>query len=172
MQARRAAFAHNAELGAAVVKNLTRVKVDAAVLKILTAVDVAGQLDVIAARGARYGLPGWTEEVEQRNGKHRVEYLDKPQAAGRAREFLGGASSPGEIAGRLLCLIAMARYADEARGSPVPAHRRVAAGRGRPAVERRGRRTRRRAVRRAATRPPHRSGPRAGQRRAPGPCRA
>lgn len=66
---KRAALAHNAELGAAILKHLALLKVDADVLKILTTVDVAGDLDGVAARGARYCFPGWTTETRQRNGK-------------------------------------------------------------------------------------------------------
>lgn len=110
---KHAALAHNAELGSAILKHLPRLKVDADVLKVLTTVDVAGELDGVAARGARYCFPGWPTEVAQKNGKAKTEFLDKSQAGVRAREFLAGASSPAEIAGRLFCLIAAARYADE-----------------------------------------------------------
>ena len=110
---RRAAVAHNAALGAAVLKHLARLKVDTDVLKVLTAVDVGGDLAGIAARGARYGFPGWATETTQKNGKAKVEYLTKEQAATKARTFLEQAESMAEIAGRLFCLIAMARYADE-----------------------------------------------------------
>jgi ParB/RepB/Spo0J family partition protein len=110
---RRAAVAHNAALGAAVLKHLARLKVDSDVLKVLTAVDVGGDLAGIAARGARYGFPGWTTETTQKNGKVKVEYLTKEQAGAKARTFLENADSMAEIAGRLFCLIAMACYADE-----------------------------------------------------------
>lgn len=112
-EVRRVAHAHNLDLGAAVLKHLARVKVDTDVLRVLTAVDVVGDLGSLAMRGARYGLPGWTSETAQKNGKVRVEYLDKAAAGAKAREFLDGARSVGEIAGRLLCLVVMARYADE-----------------------------------------------------------
>jgi len=110
---RQRAVTHNAELGSALLKHLARLKVDADVLKILTAVDVAGDLDGVAARGARYAFPGWPTETTQKNGKIKIEYLDKGQAGAKAREFLTGAGSMAEIAGRLICLIAAARYADE-----------------------------------------------------------
>jgi hypothetical protein len=83
------------------------------VLKILTTVDVAGDLDGVAARGARYCFPGWATETAQKNGKVKVTYVEKAQAGARAREFLAGAGTMAEIAGRLVCLIAAARYADE-----------------------------------------------------------
>jgi hypothetical protein len=108
-----AALAHNGALGSAILKHLPRLKVDADVLKVLTTVAVAGELDDVAARGARYCFPGWSTEVARKNGKVKVEYLDKTQAGARARAFLAGASSMAEIAGRLFCLIAAARYADE-----------------------------------------------------------
>ncbi|MGD9735965.1 MAG: ParB/RepB/Spo0J family partition protein [Solirubrobacterales bacterium] len=110
---RKAAVAHNGELGSAILKHLPRLKVDADVLKILTTVDVAGDLDGVTARGARYCFPGWTTETAQKNGKVKVTHLDKTQSGARAREFLAGAGTMAEIAGRLLCLIAAARYADE-----------------------------------------------------------
>lgn len=110
---REHAVAHNAELGAALFKHLARVKVDVDVLKILTAVEVAGDIDGLAARGARYAFPGWRREVTQRNGKVKIEYLDKPHAGAKAREFVARGESMAEIAGRLFCLIAAARYADE-----------------------------------------------------------
>lgn len=107
------AQAFNAELGSAIFKHLARLKVDVDVLKILTAVDVAGDIDGVAARGARYAFPGWATEVTQRNGKVKVEYLDKSAAGAKARAFVAGGESIAEIAGRLFCLIAAARYADE-----------------------------------------------------------
>lgn len=110
---RRRAAARNTELGAALFKHLMRLKVDAAVLKVLTAVEVAGDLEGIAARGARYGFPGWVQESRQKNGKVKVEYLAKAEAGAKARAFLDGVDGLAEIAGRLFCLIAMARYADE-----------------------------------------------------------
>ena len=110
---RQQAQAFNGDLGAALFKHLARVKVDVDVLKVLTAVDVAGDIDGIAARGARYAFPGWTTEVTQRNGKVKVEYLDKSAAGAKAREFVARGDSMAELAGRLFCLIAAARYADE-----------------------------------------------------------
>lgn len=110
---RQHAVAFNAELGSAIFKHLARLKVDVDVLKILTAVDVAGDIDGLAARGARYVFPGWPTEVTQRNGKVKVDYVDKPAAGAKAREFVAGGESLAEIAGRLFCLIAAARYADE-----------------------------------------------------------
>lgn len=110
---RERAIAHNAELGSAILKHLPRLKVDADVLKVLTVVDVAGDIDGVAARGARYTFPGWPSESAQKNGKVKVEYLGKTQAGAKARDFLAGGESLAEIAGRLFCLIAAARYADE-----------------------------------------------------------
>jgi hypothetical protein len=112
-EARRQAAAHNAELGAAAIKHLSRLKVDARVIKILTAVDIQGDLQRVATRGARYGFPGWSTTVEQKNGKTKTEYPGPNEAATKAREFLSGAHAPAELAGRCICLITMARYADE-----------------------------------------------------------
>lgn len=65
-------------------------------------------------RGARYGFPGWIDEQTQRNGKTKQIYVEQRAEAGRrASEFLLGARTGGEIAGRQLALIAMAVYADE-----------------------------------------------------------
>jgi ParB family chromosome partitioning protein len=113
-EARRAAAAYNVELGAAVLKHLARVKVDARVLKTLAAVDVGGELGQIAARGARYGFPGWPQHSETKSGKAKTEYLTTAEAAGKAREFLDGATTPADIAGRVLALLVMAHYAKEA----------------------------------------------------------
>jgi ParB/RepB/Spo0J family partition protein len=112
-EARQQAEARNAELGAAIVKHLSRVKVDDRVLKILTAIDVHGDLQRIAARGARYGFPGWTKTVELKTGKTKTEYSGPPEAAARARDYLAGAKTAAEIAGRCVALLVMARYANE-----------------------------------------------------------
>lgn len=112
-EARRKAESHNAELGAAIVKHLSRIKVDERVLKVLTTVDLDGDLQRIAARGARYGFPGWTTSVELKNGKTKTEYPAPGAATTKAREFLDGAKTPAEIAGRCIALIVMARHADE-----------------------------------------------------------
>ena len=112
-EARRQAGAHNAELGAAAIKHLSRLKVDERAVKILTAIDIHGDLQRVATRGARYGFPGWSTTVEHKNGKTKTEYPGPGDAATKAREFLAGAKPPVELAGRCIALIAMARYADE-----------------------------------------------------------
>jgi len=106
-------LAYNAELGAAVLKRLAKVRVDEAVVQILTAVDLHGQLDGIAARGARSCFPGWAQESQTKIGKTKVEYLPTTQAGGRAREFLAGAKSTADIAGRVIALLVCAHYAQE-----------------------------------------------------------
>lgn len=110
---RRRAIAYNLELGAAVLKHLARVKVDERVVKVLAAIDFSGELGQIAARGARYGFPGWPQESETKGGKAKTEYLAAVDAGRRAQEFLGGAKSAAEVAGRLTALVVMARYAQE-----------------------------------------------------------
>jgi ParB/RepB/Spo0J family partition protein len=110
---RAAAVAFNDELGAAVYNGLSRVRVDDRVLRILTAVPVATDLSALAMRGARYGLPGWVTETEVRGGTTKRIYLEKVPATAKAREYLAGAKTVGEIAGRTLALIAMATYANE-----------------------------------------------------------
>jgi len=110
---RRAAAAFNAELGVAVVKGLAKLKVDERVVKVLAAVNVGSDLDAIAMRGARLGFPGWRHDSETKAGKPKVEYLDRGAAGAKAREYLAVAKSTSEVAGRLLALMTMARYADE-----------------------------------------------------------
>jgi len=97
----------------AVVNALSRVKVDDRVVKILTAINVAGELDRIAMRGARYGFPGWVTIEETKRGARR-RYIDqRADAQARAVAYLAGATSAGEVAGRTLALLLMAVYADE-----------------------------------------------------------
>jgi ParB/RepB/Spo0J family partition protein len=72
-EARRQATAYNLELGIACAKHLSRIKVDERVLKVLACVDLHGELAKIAMRGGRYGFPGWTEEVELKGGRRKVE---------------------------------------------------------------------------------------------------
>lgn len=110
---RRQATAYNLELGAAVLKHLARVKVDERVIKVLAAVDFSAELGQIAARGARYGFPGWPQETETKGGKTKTDYLASVDAGRKAREFLAGAKTPAEVAGRLIALGVMARYANE-----------------------------------------------------------
>jgi hypothetical protein len=69
----RQAVAFNDELGAAVVKTLSRVKIDGRTVRILAAVDVHGDLTKIAMRGARYGFPGWVAHTQSKTGKPKIE---------------------------------------------------------------------------------------------------
>lgn len=112
-QAREEATRFNLELGRAVFTSLSRVRVDEPVLKLLASVEIVGELGDVATRGARYGFPGWVTETTQKNGKTKYGYLEKPEAAKRAYDYLRGATKPGEIAGRQLALLAMATYADQ-----------------------------------------------------------
>ena len=107
------ACAFNLELGVAVLKAFAKVRVDARVIQILSAIDFKNDLDGIAARGARYGFPGWPTEDTGGRGKAKTTYLERYQAAAKAREFLAGATSAAEIAGRCLSLVVMAVLADE-----------------------------------------------------------
>jgi ParB/RepB/Spo0J family partition protein len=114
-EAKRKAAAHNAELGAAVVKGFARVKLDERVVKLLATLNLGGELEQIAMRGARYGFPGWVEQTQTKGGKPKTVYIERRGDAGRqAREYLSVAKTAQEAAGRLLALVAMARYADEA----------------------------------------------------------
>jgi len=111
--ARERAAVFNDELGVAIVNSLSRVKVDDRVVKILTAINVASNLDSIAMRGARYGFPGWVTIEETKRGSKR-RYIDqRGDAETKAVEYLSGAKTAGELAGRTLALLLMAVYADE-----------------------------------------------------------
>jgi len=112
-QAREEATRFNLELGRAIFTNLSRVRVDEHVLKLLASVEIAGELADVAMRGARYGFPGWVTETTQKNGRPKYGYLVKSEAGQRASDYLAGAGKPGEIAGRQLALLAMANYADQ-----------------------------------------------------------
>jgi ParB/RepB/Spo0J family partition protein len=110
---REAALARNEVLGAALVKHLSKVKVDERVLKVLTAAPLAGEMAKIAARGPRLGFPGWTTRTTRKNGSVKVEYPQPSEAQAKAREYLAGAKTAADIAGRSLALLAMARWANE-----------------------------------------------------------
>ena len=88
-------------------------KVDDRVIKILTAINVAGELDRIAMRGARYGFPGWVTTEETKRGTRRRYIEQRADAQAKAAQYLAGAKSAGELAGRTLALLLMAVYADE-----------------------------------------------------------
>jgi hypothetical protein len=110
---REEATSFNLELGLLVFKHLTRVKSDERVLRILASMDLGGCLRGVAARGARLSFPGWVTQTQLGNGKTKTAYLDADDAQRKALEFLEGAGSPAEIAGRALTLIALAAFADE-----------------------------------------------------------
>lgn len=113
LEARRKARAHNAELGAAVLRSLVRLKLDERSLKVLLGALPLLDLPGLAMRGARYCLPGWPIEETTKTGKTKITYPDIGDTRRKATEFLDGASTVGEITGRLFSLIALARYADE-----------------------------------------------------------
>jgi ParB/RepB/Spo0J family partition protein len=112
-EARRQATVYNHELGIACAKQLSRIRVDDRVVKVLACVDLHRDLGKIAMRGGRYGFPGWTEEVELKGGRRKVEYLAVAEATEAARSYLANARTAADVAGRAIALIAMARYADE-----------------------------------------------------------
>jgi hypothetical protein len=103
----------NDELGVAIVNSLSRVKVDERTVKILTAINVAAELDRIAMRGARYGFPGWVTVEETKRGTKRRYAEQRSDAEAKAIEYLTGAKTAGELAGRTLALLLMAVYAQE-----------------------------------------------------------
>ena len=176
LERRRAAVAFNLELGVAVVKAFAKVRLDERVLRVLTAVDFKDDLDALAARGARYGFPGWPVEETTAGGKAKTTYLERYQAHAKAREYLEGAKAPGEIAGRCLALVVMAvaRRRDLRRAvqpllrQPQRLHRRQLRDPGRDAaraaVAPAGPRARRGARARAPARAPHRHDPRTPHR--------
>jgi len=139
-------------------------------VKILATLNLGSELEQIAMRGACYDFPGWVEQTQTKGGKSKTVYIERRGDAGRkAREYLSVAKTAQEVAGRLLALVAMARYADEgavarsAQFCPVllpPARPHGAALRGGD------RRPDRRAGRRAATGSPQatKRAERAGQR--------
>jgi ParB/RepB/Spo0J family partition protein len=114
-EARRQAALFNDELGIAIVKTLSKTKVDERVVKILAAVDFDGELDKIAMRGARYGFPGWVETVTLKEGKpaKRVYVERASEAEDKARTYIAVAKTAADFAGRLLALVVMAHLADE-----------------------------------------------------------
>jgi hypothetical protein len=126
------------------------------VVKVLATLNLGGELDQLAMRGARYGFPGWVEQTETKGGKSKTVYIDRRDDAGaKAREYLSVAKTPQELAGRLLALVAMARYAEEGAVAQsaqsyyhLPVPRRLPWGG--------DRRSDRRARSRAVARPPHR----------------
>jgi hypothetical protein len=107
------AITRNQRLGTTLLNNLAKVKIDERVLKILTAAPIAGNLGEIAARGARLAFPGWAELTTLQNKSIKAEYPNHQQAEGKAREYLAGAKTASEIAGRTLALLAAARWANE-----------------------------------------------------------
>jgi len=111
--ARAAAWNRNELLGAAIVKHLSKVKVDDRVLRVLTASPLDAKLGKIAERGARLGFSGWLTRTERRNGTMKVDVLSPADAEAKAREYLAGAKGAADVAGRALALLAMARWADE-----------------------------------------------------------
>lgn len=106
-------IARNQRLGAALIKHLSKIRVDERALKILTAAPISTELAKIAARGARLAFPGWAVLSTRKNGSTKAEYLDYLAGEAKAQEFLEGASTAAEIAGRTLALLAAARWAKE-----------------------------------------------------------
>jgi hypothetical protein len=89
-------------------------KLDERVVKIIATLNLGGELDQLAMRGARYGFPGWVEQTQTKGGTPKAVYIERRADAGaKAREYLSLAKAGQEAAGRLLALVAIARYADE-----------------------------------------------------------
>ena len=82
-------------------------------LKILTSAPISSDFSKIALRGARLVFPGWAELSTFKNGSTKAEYLDWSTCDAKAREYLAGASTAAEIAGRTLALLAAARWAKQ-----------------------------------------------------------
>lgn len=106
-------IAANQRLGAALLKHFGKVKLDTRALKILTAASLCDELSRIAMRGARLCFPGWAELSNFKNGATKAQYPDYLTCETKAKEYLQGASSAAEIAGRSLALLAAARWAQE-----------------------------------------------------------
>jgi ParB/RepB/Spo0J family partition protein len=111
--ARESACTHNDRLGARLFRDMSRVKIDDRVLKILTAVPIGGRLSDIAMSGARFGFPDWVTVMPGRGDVPKRVYLQSTEAKAKAREYLSGAKTPGEIAGRSLALVVMAMNAQQ-----------------------------------------------------------
>lgn len=110
---REETIAANQALGAALVTHLAKVKVDGRVMKVLTSAPFANGLVDIASRGARLAFPGFAELSERKNGTTKVDYPDIHESHEKARAYLDGATTPSEIAGRLLALLGAARWASQ-----------------------------------------------------------
>jgi ParB/RepB/Spo0J family partition protein len=110
---RERAIQYNLDLGVLAFKHLLKLKVDERLLRILASVNIGGDLQGLATRGARLALPGWVTQTQQRNGKTKTTYLDPDEAQDRASVFLQDAQSAADIAGRSLTLIALASLIDE-----------------------------------------------------------
>jgi ParB/RepB/Spo0J family partition protein len=115
---RERATRFNLELGLLAFKHLPKVKVEARVLRILASVDVGGSLRQLAATGARLTLPSWMEQSTRANGATKTTYIDESEAASKAVEFLSGARSATDVAGRAITLIALAELADQEALAP------------------------------------------------------
>ncbi len=103
-QAKAHVETYNDDLGAAVVKPRSSFKVDATVIQILAAIDLHSDVRKIATRGARYGFPGWVTEESRKNNTLKRVYVEPREAYAKAIEYLEGATSANEIAGRLTAL--------------------------------------------------------------------
>jgi ParB/RepB/Spo0J family partition protein len=112
---RTKALAYNESLGAAVIQAFARVKLDVRVLKILSAIDFGGNLNDIAARGARYCLPFecWQRRRKLESGVVKIELIEAAHCTAPARQWLEGARGQAEYVGRLLALAVLARFADQ-----------------------------------------------------------
>ena len=111
-EAQRKDRAFNQELAVAVMKAFIPSKLDQPTIALLAAVGVGEHLPGLAERGARYGYPGWfTQTTTKSTGRVTVTYLSGIELAQKAREHLDGATSAGQLAGRILGLLVMARLA-------------------------------------------------------------
>ena len=110
---REETIAANQALGAALVKHLAKVKVDGRVMKVLSCAPFANGLADVASRGARLAFPGFAELSKRKNGTTKADYPDTHESHEKARAYLDGATTPSEIAGRLLTLLGAARWANQ-----------------------------------------------------------
>jgi ParB/RepB/Spo0J family partition protein len=112
-QARLDAEAYNDRLGAAIVKTLSTVKLDARVIRILTAVDLHGELDGIAMRGARYGFPTGSRSRRPRARRPSASTSNGRRPLPRHATISTVASGRARSRDACLALIAMAVLGDE-----------------------------------------------------------
>lgn len=119
LENRAAARRHNEELGAAVWAHLLNVRVTDEVLHALVVAQPMAELGRLGEAGARYC--GWITHTTTPTGRTKDIYPTMNECLRKATEFLAAGDDLSSRAGRLLALLAMARYA---RADAVPMSKR------------------------------------------------